>query len=260
MGYVRRHLTHQLSELALRAYPSESAGVAVGLRAAVSVHLVVGDDVLGALTFRSMTPSAYTAGDMAMAERIAGQVAGAMARRGVGPDRGLESAELAALVEIGRLAGAGGMEDTLDAFAQQARRIVAFDWAVLAALDPEHGVSRVLNTVGFEGPELPAGATLDMSGELLASLVAARSGTVAVAESPEEMASRFPEWPFVATTGTRSLLLAPLVAADTAFAALLLGSTRPTGLRRAGTRGPTANRLADRRAPGQRPGHPPAPA
>jgi len=251
MGYVRRHLTHQLSELALRAYPSESAGVAAGLRAAVSVQLVVGDDVLGALTFRSRTPSAYTAGDMAMAERIAGQVAWAMARRGVGPDRGLESAELAALVEIGRLAGAGGMEDTLDAFAQQARRIVAFDWAILAAFDPEHGVSRVRSC----RPAPPS----------ICRMSSWRPWSPR-ARAPWPSPSRRRSWPRVSPSGPSSpppgLALcswrpwSPPTPPSPPSCSARPGP-RPTASRNSRFYGESPRRS---RASGQRPGHPPAPA
>jgi len=64
---------------ATKRYPSLRENYTLGLRSALSVPLISRDTVIGALHFRSKTPDAYTEQDLRLAERIGGQIAGAVA-------------------------------------------------------------------------------------------------------------------------------------------------------------------------------------
>ncbi len=62
-----------------RQYPNLSATFKAGLRSTLSVPLIARDEVIGALTFRAIELKAYREQDLRLAERIALQIAGAVA-------------------------------------------------------------------------------------------------------------------------------------------------------------------------------------
>jgi PAS domain S-box-containing protein len=59
--------------------PLRTPALEVGLRSAIAVPLIAQDVVIGTLFLRSKTPKAYGGQDLRLAERIASQIAGAMA-------------------------------------------------------------------------------------------------------------------------------------------------------------------------------------
>ncbi len=62
-----------------RDYPLMVAGFRAGLRTSISVPLVSNDRAIGALHLQTTRPNAYTQRDLALAERIGAQIAGAIA-------------------------------------------------------------------------------------------------------------------------------------------------------------------------------------
>ena len=64
-----------------RSYPTLASTFQAGLRSMMSVPLFSRDQVIGVLHFRSFRERAYSENDIQLAESIAGQIAGAIARR-----------------------------------------------------------------------------------------------------------------------------------------------------------------------------------
>jgi signal transduction histidine kinase len=60
-------------------YPDEAVAISAGLRSMIAVPLMSADKVIATLTLRSKTPGFYSQEDLAMAERVASQIAGALA-------------------------------------------------------------------------------------------------------------------------------------------------------------------------------------
>ncbi len=73
-------LLHPQSEAEfVRRFPSLSGNYQAGVRSFLSVPLIARDTVIGVLNFRARTPNVYTEGDLRLAQRIADQIAGAIA-------------------------------------------------------------------------------------------------------------------------------------------------------------------------------------
>lgn len=64
-------------------YPHEARASSTGLRSMIVVPLVSNDKAIGTLTLRSLDPDAYSQRDLALAERIGGQIAGALVNSGL---------------------------------------------------------------------------------------------------------------------------------------------------------------------------------
>ena len=63
----------------VKRFPSQAASLAAGLGSLVAVPMFSKNETLGSLHFRSRTQNAYSERDLIMAERVAGQIVGAIA-------------------------------------------------------------------------------------------------------------------------------------------------------------------------------------
>ena len=115
----------------------------VGLRSWMVVPLFDRNEVAGVLLFSSKSPEAYSGRDMVIAERIADQVAGAIAnsqlyeRSLVAQDEQRCLAQQNSVVaEIGRIINSSlDIEQVYEAFVGQVETLVPFDWIVINLVD-----------------------------------------------------------------------------------------------------------------------------
>ncbi|MCI0440994.1 MAG: ATP-binding protein [Chloroflexi bacterium] len=144
-------------------FPTLSADIEAGLRSMISVPLIAKDSVVGVLHLRSTKPNAYTERDLALAERVAFQIAGAVANAQLHAALEREAQERALLQEqllqsqkmeaIGRLAGGiahdfNNLLTPIIGFADVAMRTVASDSRVRGHIQHIHeAASRASNLV-----------------------------------------------------------------------------------------------------------------
>lgn len=131
---------------------TQDVGQALSFQGSVMyVPLVSADRIHGILEFGSQIVGVYTESHLALAERIAGQIAGAVSRADLHGRIRRESYERAVLAEIGRLASSSG--DLADVYGKVACRIgklVAFDTVYVATLDPGSRTLTVRYVAGDE--------------------------------------------------------------------------------------------------------------
>ena len=198
------------------------------LRSIMTVPLVSADRVIATLTFRSASPDAYSARDLELAERIAGQVAGAVDRSWLYGRLRQESQEAEILAEIDLLmASPLDIDAVYERFAQKVRTLIPFDRFVVALLDDEAGQGTVAFASGLAMPDREVGAAYEADKATFQELVGVYSGVVATEESTGGLADRFPSWSFLAAEEVRSVLGVPLISKDQVIAALVLCSTSP---------------------------------
>ena len=138
--------SEDLNELKKRL-PRHQPGVQSGFRSFLAVPLVSRDKVFGALLFRSKHVNAYTDRDVALAERVADQIAGAIAnarlyaenQRSENEARRLAEEE-AVLAEIGRtISSSLDIDEVYERFAEQVHKLVLSDRVVITLLNPGQG-------------------------------------------------------------------------------------------------------------------------
>ena len=116
----------------------------------LAVPLVSRDEAFGALNFRSMQVNAYTDRDLALAERVGQQIAGAIANAkmyagGIASQDELRKSEEAqrrlvqeaeVLAEIGRtISSSLNIDEVYERFAEHVRTLIPFDRIELATID-----------------------------------------------------------------------------------------------------------------------------
>ncbi len=138
---------------AVSRFPTLSTDIEAGLRSMISVPLIAKDSVVGVLHLRSTKPNAYTERDLALAERVAFQIAGAVANAQLHAALEREAQERAMLQEqllqsqkmeaIGRLAGGiahdfNNLLTPIIGFADVAMRTLASDSRVRGHIQHIH--------------------------------------------------------------------------------------------------------------------------
>ena len=203
-------------------YPSEAPTIAAGLSSMIAVPLVSRRQIIAILTLRSTRPHAYTERELALAERIAAQVASTVANSQLYLHVQLEAREQTALVEIGRIVGSSpDFAQVYQHFAEGVRTLVPFDRLVVALLDLEAGKGANAFVGGAEVSASEVGTVYDVDSEFLRSLTSSNRGIIAAADSTEELAARFPHWSSIISDGVRSVLAVPLTFEDQVNAALV---------------------------------------
>ena len=208
-------------------YPSEAPSVAVGFKSLIVAPLVFDGQVFATLTFKSTRPGAFTEGDLALAERIAGQLAGPVAGYQLDSRLRGETEAGIGLAELGRLMDSTtSLDQVYERLAEAARPVVPSDTFVIAMLDLE--AHKAVNSwaSGNEVPGWGVGTTYEIDARTLQALTGDRSGIVAAVDSAEELAARFSQWDFITSGGFCSLVAAPLVSNDQVFGMLMLCSTK----------------------------------
>ena len=205
----------ELASAAGEAKESEAAS-------AMSVPLVAGGAVLGALTFLSSEAGAYTDEDLALGAQIGDQVSGAFAASEALERLTRESEERTTLADIGRLAGSSGdLTSGLDSAVETIQRLVQFDLSLVESVDE---APTVLWVWGEAGPAIGSASQMEEGSR---GNMQSGNGLVAAFESPEELQARFPDRSFITTGGFRSLLVVPVIAGESLAGVLYLCSTAP---------------------------------
>ena len=207
--------------------PSGVTGNATKLPSVMAVPLISGDQVVATLTFMSTSADAYSDRELALAERIATQVAGAVETSWLYNQLRREAQQGEILAEIDLLMGSPlDIDAVYERFAQKVRTLIPFDRLVIALLDDEARQGTIACVSGLPMPDQDVGTTYEANAEAFRELVGVYSGVVDSANSSEELADRFPRWSFLCSGGIRSLVAVPLISKDQVIAALVLCSTK----------------------------------
>ncbi len=196
----------------LKRYPSLASSVAAGLRSLLAVPLVFNGQVIATMTLRSTRTNAYSQADLALAERIANQIAGAIANSQLYATCQRQMQVRETLASIGRIINSSlELEEVYQRFAEQVHKLVSFDRITVALVDMEQHAYTMTYVTGKDVPERRRGDRLPMEGTLTAAVVSGGPGIVLNASSYEEVASRFPGLAPCWNEGLRSFLSVPLV-------------------------------------------------
>ena len=118
-------------------------GDGVDWRAFLAVPLVTRDEMIGALCIYSREPGAYTGSDLALAERIASQIAGSIANAELHAALRRTADERSFVAEMWRLARPGiDIADLCEAAAARLKAIFPYDRFALTLAGPSRGTEK----------------------------------------------------------------------------------------------------------------------
>jgi len=121
------------------------------------------------------------------------------------------------LAEVGRIISSSpGGKDVFQGFSQEVGKLIHFEGLRIRVVDWERDTFSVVYTWGVDSGEFQQGASVAASDTLGAKVLRSRSSLLVDEDFLEGDGRRFPHLTrFIATTGFRSIMLAPLVSRDT---------------------------------------------
>jgi len=205
--------------------PGDAAAIEVGLISFMAVPIISGSEVIGSLNFRSEEEDPYTAGVVALAERIAAHVSGAIASSNLYGEVVRESREREALAEIGRIVSSDlDIAQVYERFAGLVGNIVPFDRIVISLVDEDAYQIVDAYVAGTEIPGHPAGTVYPTDEVRVKEVIESRS-TICLNEIDAELAERWPEIGKNLAVGLKSFLVVPLTWQDRLVGTLNLSSS-----------------------------------
>tara|TARA_B100000315_G_scaffold10371_1_gene9999 strand:- start:310 stop:3903 length:3594 start_codon:yes stop_codon:yes gene_type:complete len=239
-GLAVRTMSGQLAQfeseaVVVQRFPGLAPQYKAGLVCFIAIPLVSRGEVVGVMNIQSAKPGAYTESDVAMAERVGAQIAGAIAnarlyaQRLVAEEALSRLAEENALIaEIGRIISSSvDIDEVYERFCQEVGKLIAFDRIAINLVDLENRTYSKTYVSGTETPELRRGQTSPMAGSFVELAVRTMSAQLAHFQSEEELAWRFPRLLNSYRAGLVSFLAVPLVSKGEVVGVIFFQSAKP---------------------------------
>ncbi|MDP6715922.1 MAG: GAF domain-containing protein, partial [SAR202 cluster bacterium] len=196
-----------------------------GARTVIASPLISDGEAFGALLLASFQERAYDSHDLEFVDRVGAQIAGALANSELRRELEREATERKVLAELGRIMSSSlVLSEVYERFAEQLKRIVDFDWLILAAVDLETWSATQLYYSGTGVGPLQDGQTVSMADSQGGESVRQRKTLLFHPSSRSETAAAYSTIVRAFDEGFRSYLTAPLVSNDTVVGVITLRS------------------------------------
>jgi signal transduction histidine kinase/putative methionine-R-sulfoxide reductase with GAF domain len=220
-----------LEEEALRASDRHGAhewALPAGLRSFMAVPMVWREQAVGSLNFRSRRPEGFNAHEVALAEQIAAQIAGAVVASRLYGQARQDALERTTVAEIGRLVSSTlNIEDVYPRFVELVHKLVPFDRVVIAEFDHQAGVSIDAYVAGVHLPGYEQGGRHSIKGTAFEPLIEARRSIALTQEHLRAEEIRAGSFGPALRVGLNSMLITPLVWQDRVVGSLNFRSREP---------------------------------
>ena len=229
------------SELA-KAYPNLVKHFRAGIRSAMTVPLISKDQVMGLLHLQSLKPNTYTELDLRLAERVANEIAGAIAKAQLLNERkraeeALQRSEEAAkrlaqenaiVADIGQIVSSTlNIKEVYERFVEEVKKLLPFDRIVINLINIEKNTVSNAYVAGQGVSDREIGETYSLEGSGSAEMVRTRSSLLIQTEDFNEYKDRFPMLLSTFRAGFRSIMNIPLFSKGRVIGGLLLRSFKP---------------------------------
>ena len=203
-------------------FVNQSPVLMKGLRWLVAVPLISRNEIIGTMHFRSNDPNAYSEHSLELAERVASQIAGAVANsllyaKQVETQTALEETlrleqrlvqEQALFAEISRVISSSmDINEVYEDFAEQVQKLITFDRISLSLLDREDNTLTNTYVIGLEAEGRRVGEKFAVR-DTPAEDVVRSARTILVQGSADVLRARYPSMVF---HNMRSVVMAPLI-------------------------------------------------
>ncbi len=209
-------------------YPGLIPEIRAGFQSFLSVPLIIGDKAIGGLHFRCKEPGIYSEKDLALAENIAAQIAGAIANANLFSElKSFEAAlkeseeearqlaqENAIMAEIGQiLCSTLDIRSIYDRFTATVRRLIPFDRISITVPNPENG-TLVYPYVAGTDVTRREGQAIPLKGTVAEEVMRSHASILIREEDLDQFVNRFSTVLPMAEKGFGSMLFVPLISND----------------------------------------------
>lgn len=199
----------------------ENLNVSAGLQTFIDVPLLSDDTLIGSLSVYSRRAGAYDQTHLALVQRIAAQVAGAVANSRLHAAVRRQATEREMLAEAARIMGSSLDIDTVyERFADVISRLIPFDLLVIALLDEEENKVTVAHMAGIEVPGLERGMIRNAERSVFSLPDFKSHGSLRTGEDADAVTRALGAENFVRKSGIETFLDVPLLSNDRVIGAL----------------------------------------
>ena len=197
------------------AFDAQGLALGVGLRSGIALPLLSRGVVVGTLNLRSKQADAYTGQDLKLAERVAAQIAGAIANSQLHRSVQRDAKERTALAEIGRtISSTLDIEEVYSRFAEMTGELTQFDRININLLVSEEEAFTTAYVGGLDIPGRRVGEVTRLKGTFMRAVVLEKAGLIFDPEDRSKVEALYPSLMPGFDAGFRSFLGVPLVSGD----------------------------------------------
>jgi signal transduction histidine kinase/CheY-like chemotaxis protein len=168
--------------------------------------------VYGALHLCSVRQSAFDGRHLALAERVADQIAGAISQSKLNSELELEVKQRESLAEISRIIGSSlDIDEVYEHFADQLRLLIPFDRLSISIPDAERRFNTLSYLSGIEVGDQKVGFRFPLEGTLVQETLTSRSSVLIQGVDRGYLAEHLPALLASYDSGLRSFLAVPLL-------------------------------------------------
>ena len=230
-------LSPESDQSGVTRFSNQDPSIRVGLAWLVAVPLISRNEVIGTLHFRSSRPDAYNQGCLELAEKVASQIAGAVANsllyaKQMDTQSALEESvrfeqrlvqEQALFARIGRVISSSmDINEVYEDFASQVQKLITFDRISLSIFDKEEDTLTNTYVLGLEAEGRRVGEKFSIVGTPAEDAVR-NAATILVQGSADVLRARYPSMVF---HNMRSVVMAPLIFKNEAIGLLNVRSLK----------------------------------
>jgi len=200
----------------------------VGLRSFLCVPLTHRSHIIGIMQLRSKERGVYSRRHLDLAERIANQIAGAIANSQLYVEHQRLAEENAVMAEIGRIIGSSlDISEVYESLHLEIRKLVPFDRVVISLANLVQDTLTNAYVSGWEIPGRELGQVFSMASSLAGPVIKKGWSQAFHASNEDELEGDLDILRPQFRAGLRSFLGVPLVAAGVTFGAIRFNSATP---------------------------------
>jgi signal transduction histidine kinase len=205
-----------------RRYAMDEVFERLGFKSNISIPLISAEEAMGMLRIYSRTPGAFASREQAILERLANQIAPAVAnaqlyqaRKRAEEEEHRAAEENRVMAEIGRVAGHSlNIGEVYAHLGEAVRELIPFDRMSLSLIDQEEGTTTPTWVIGEDIRGRFTGDAIPLAGTLANEVFCNKSGLMMEAETEEDVSHKIPGILPAFRSGLRSFLAVPLVDRD----------------------------------------------
>ena len=233
-------LGKSIAELA-EIFPALLPYTQSGLRSEMGIPLISKDEVIGVLHFQSFRPDAYAQKEATLAEKVANQIAGAIANAELYKERQQAEEALrrseqgarrlaeenASMARIGQIINSSlRIEEVYTLFSEEVNKLLPSDRISINLIEADQSLIITEFAEKTQVPGRDRGMPFPMEGTMTEAVTKSRKGLILDIQDEKEIELKFPGLLPGTQVGLRSFLSVPLISGDQAIGALNLRSKR----------------------------------